>query len=115
MVSINGDGGFGFCLNELATMALHEIAAVAIVFTDDAFGNVRRIQQEQFGGRTIASDLLNPNFLKLAEAFGVAGRHADTPDKLRTTLRESIRANEPTLIAVPIGPVPNPWTVLGVR
>ena len=61
-------------------MALHEIAAIAIVFTDDAFGNVRRIQQEQFGGRTIASDLLNPNFLKLADAFGVVGRHADTPE-----------------------------------
>jgi acetolactate synthase-1/2/3 large subunit len=115
VVSINGDGGFGFCLNELATMAMHGIAVVAIVFTDDAFGNVRRIQQEQFGGRTIASDLLNPNFLKLAEAFGVTGRHADTPEKLRTTVGESIRANEPTLIAVPIGPVPNPWTVLGVR
>ncbi|HEX2280837.1 MAG TPA: thiamine pyrophosphate-binding protein, partial [Thermomicrobiales bacterium] len=41
VVSINGDGGFGFCLNELATMALHGIAAIAIVFTDDAFGNVR--------------------------------------------------------------------------
>ena len=83
--------------------------------SDDAFGNVRRIQQEQFGGRTIASDLRNPNFLTLAEAFGVAGRHADTPEKLRTTVREAIRANQPTLIAVPIGPVPNPWTVLGVR
>ena len=115
VVSISGDGGFGFCLNELATMALHGISAVAIVFTDDAFGNVRRIQQEQFGGRTIASDLKNPNFLKLAEAFGVTGRHADTPEKLRTTLRETIRANEPTLIVVPIGPVPNPWAVLGVR
>jgi acetolactate synthase-1/2/3 large subunit len=115
VVSINGDGGFGFCLNELATMALHGIAAVAIVFTDDAFGNVRRIQQEQFGGRTIASDLLNPDFLKLAEAFGVVGRHADTPEKLRIAVEESARANEPTLIAVPIGPVPNPWTVLGVR
>jgi acetolactate synthase-1/2/3 large subunit len=115
VVSINGDGGFGFCLNELATMAMHGISAIAIVFTDDAFGNVRRIQQEQFGGRTIASDLMNPNFLKLAEAFGVAGRHADTPEKLRTALGESILANEPTLIAVPIGPVPNPWTALGVR
>jgi acetolactate synthase-1/2/3 large subunit len=115
VVSINGDGGFGFCLNELATMALHNIAAIAIVFTDDAFGNVRRIQQEQFGGRTIASDLLNPDFLKLAEAFGVAGRHADTPQKLRTAVEESVRADEPTLIAVPIGQVPNPWTVLGVR
>jgi acetolactate synthase-1/2/3 large subunit len=96
-------------------MALHGIAAVAIVFTDDAFGNVRRIQQEQFGGRTIASDLLNPDFLKLAEAFGVAGRHADTPEKLRMAVEESVRADEPTLIAVPIGRVPNPWTVLGVR
>jgi acetolactate synthase I/II/III large subunit len=115
VVSINGDGGFGFCLNELATMALHNITAIAIVFTDDAFGNVRRIQQEQFGGRTIASDLLNPDFLKLAEAFGVAGRHADTPQKLRTAVEESVRADEPTLIAVPIGQVPNPWTVLGVR
>jgi acetolactate synthase I/II/III large subunit len=115
VVSINGDGGFGFCLNELSTMALHGIASIAIVFTDNAFGNVRRIQQEQFGGRTIASDLKNPDFLKLAEAFGVAGRHADRPEKLRTAVREAIQANEPTLIAVPIGPVPNPWTVLGVR
>jgi acetolactate synthase-1/2/3 large subunit len=115
VVSINGDGGFGFCLNELSTMVRHNIAVIAIVFTDDAFGNVRRIQQEQFGGRTIASDLLNPDFLKLAEAFGVAGRKAESPDELRTAVEESVRADEPTLIAVPIGPVPNPWTVLGVR
>jgi len=115
VVSVNGDGGFGFCLNELSTMARHNIAAIAIVFSDDAFGNVRRIQQEQFGGRTIASDLLNPDFLKLAQAFGVAGRRAESPDALRTAVEESVRADEPTLIAVPIGTVPNPWTVLGVR
>lgn len=115
VVSINGDGGFGFCLNELSTMVRHNIATITIVFTDDAFGNVRRIQQEQFGGRTIASDLLNPDFLKLADAFGLSGRRAESPAALRTAVAESVRANEPTLIAVPIGPVPNPWTVLGVR
>lgn len=115
VVSINGDGGFGFCLNELSTMARHAIAAIAIVFTDDAFGNVKRIQHEQFGGRTIASDLLNPDFLKLADAFGVSGRKADSPGQLRTAIEASIRADEPTLIAVPMGPVPNPWTKLGLR
>ncbi len=115
VVSINGDGGFGFCLNELATMVRHDIAAIAVVFTDDAFGNVRRIQQEQFGGRTIASDLLNPDFGKLADAFGVAGRQAASPAQLRSELKASIRANEPTLISVPLGPVPNPWTKLGLR
>jgi len=115
VVSINGDGGFGFCLNELSTMARHDIRAIAVVFTDDAFGNVRRIQQEQFGGRTIASDLRNPHFGKLAEAFGIAGRHADSPAELGAAIEESIRANEPTLIAVPIGQVPNPWSVFGLR
>ncbi len=115
VVSINGDGGFGFCLNELSTMARHEIAAVAIVFSDDAYGNVRRIQREQFGGRTIASDLRNPDFLKLADAFGIAARRAETPDALGTALRDSLNAAEPTLIEVPIGPVPNPWTALGLR
>lgn len=115
VVSINGDGGFGFCLNELSTMARHNIGAIAIVFSDDAFGNVRRIQQEQFGGRTIASDLRNPDFLKLAEAFGIAGRRAETPAQLRTAVEEAVKADEPTLIAVPLGPVPNPWAALGMR
>ena len=115
VVSINGDGGFGFCLNELSTMAKHNIGAIIIVFTDDAFGNVQRIQREQFNGRTIASDLLNPDFMQLAEAFGVTGRTATTPDELRAAITDSIAADEPTLIAVPIGKVPNPWTALGLR
>jgi acetolactate synthase-1/2/3 large subunit len=115
VVSINGDGGFGFCLNELSTMARHDIAAIVVVFSDDAFGNVRRIQEVQFDGRTIASDLLNPDFLKLADAFGVAGRKAESPAALRAAIEESIRAEEPTLIAVPVGPMPNPWKSLGLR
>jgi len=115
LVSINGDGGFGFCLNELSTMFRHDIRAIAVVFTDDAFGNVRRIQNEQFGGRTIASDLANPDFLKLADAFGVAGRRAESPAELRKEIEASLRANEPTLIVVPLGSLPNPWTALGLR
>ncbi len=115
VVSINGDGGFGFCLNELSTMYRHDIRAVVVVFSDDAFGNVKRIQQEQFGGRTIASDLTNPDFVKLAESFGISGRTAKSPAALRTAIDDALRADEPTLINVPIGPVPNPWTRLGLR
>ena len=115
VVSINGDGGFGFCLNELATMVRHEIPAVVVVFSDDAFGNVRRSQVEQFGGRTIASELVNPDYLKLADAFGISGRLAETPRALQSAIEEAIGANDPALIAVPIGRVPNPWTALGLR
>jgi acetolactate synthase-1/2/3 large subunit len=79
------------------------------VFVDGAFGNVRRIQQEQFGNRLIACDLANPDFVKYAESFGAAGRRARGPDELRVALRESIIRREPTLIEVPVGAMPSPW------
>jgi acetolactate synthase-1/2/3 large subunit len=115
VVSINGDGGFGFTLNELSTLVQHRIGLVTIVFNDNAYGNVRRIQNVDYNGRTIASDLVNPNYLKLADAFGVTGRRAETPGELRIALRESIKADEPTLIEVPVDVMPNPWTALGLR
>jgi acetolactate synthase-1/2/3 large subunit len=107
VVSINGDGGFGYTLNELSTLVQHDIRLITIVFNDNAYGNVRRIQDEDFGGRIIASDLVNPNYQALAAAFGITGRRAETPAELRVQLRESLRADEPTLIEVPVGVMPN--------
>jgi acetolactate synthase I/II/III large subunit len=109
VLSINGDGGFMYTANELATAVRHRIPLTAIVFTDGYFGNVRRIQEELFGNRLIACDLANPDFVKYAESFGAAGRRARTPEDLRTALRESFRCREPTLIEVPVGPMPSPW------
>ena len=83
VLSINGDGGFLYTGNELATAIRHRIPLVAVIFVDGAFGNVRRIQQEQFGNRLIACDLANPDFVKYAESFGAAGRRARDPDELR--------------------------------
>lgn len=115
VMSINGDGGFGFCLNELATQAYHGIASITLVFNDQAFGNVRRIQTEEFNGRTIASDLRNPDYVKLAESFGVTGRSTDSPEGLATHLDEAIKANEPTLIEIKVEAMPHPWRALGLR
>jgi acetolactate synthase-1/2/3 large subunit len=115
VVSINGDGGFGFALNELATQAYHNIASITLVFNDSAYGNVKRIQQTQFAGRTIASDLRNPDYMKLADAFGVAGRRATDADSLAIQLREAIKANEPTLIEIPVPPMPDVQKTLALR
>jgi acetolactate synthase-1/2/3 large subunit len=109
VLSINGDGGFLYTGNELATAIRHRIPLVAVVFVDGAFGNVRRIQQEQFGNRLIASDLANPDFVKYAESFGAAGRRARGPDELRVALREAFARREPSLIEVPVGSLPSPW------
>ena len=109
VLSINGDGGFLYTANELATAMRHRIPLVAVVFVDGAFGNVRRIQEEQFGNRLIASDLANPNFVKYAESFGAAGRRAHNPVELGAALRLAFARREPTLIEVPVGPMPSPW------
>jgi acetolactate synthase-1/2/3 large subunit len=110
VVSISGDGGFMFTANEMATAVRHRIPLIAIVFNDGAFGNVRRIQQERFGNRLIASDLANPDFIKFAESFGAAGERARSPDELRAALRRALaRRDGPTLIDVPVGPFPSPW------
>ena len=110
VVSISGDGGFMFTANEMATAVRHRIPLTAIVFNDGAFGNVRRIQQERFGNRLIASDLANPDFVRFAESFGAAAERARTPHDLRGALRRAFaRRDGPTLIEVPVGPFPTPW------
>src|SRR5262245_57119569 len=110
VVSISGDGGFMFTANEIATAIRHRIPLTAIVFADGAFGNVRRIQQERFGNRLIASDLANPDFVRFAESFGAAAERARSPEKLRGALcRAFARKDLPTVIEVPVGPFPSPW------
>jgi len=109
VLSINGDGGFLYTGNELATAVRHQIPLVAMIFVDGAFGNVRRIQQEQFGNRLIASDLANPDFVKYAESFGAVGRRARTPEEIRPVLRNSFARREPVLIEIPLGALPSPW------
>ncbi len=112
VVSISGDGGFMYNVQELSTMARHRLNVVAVVFNDGAFGNVLRIQREAFGGRTIASDLLNPDFVRLAEAFGMDGTRVDTPEALRAALAAALARDRPALIEVPIGEVKNFRTVV---
>ncbi len=115
VVSINGDGGFMYNVQELSTIARHGIAVVTVVFDDGAYGNVRRIQRQQFDGHTIASDLVNPDFLKLADSFGIRGIRADGPVQLRNAIREALRRGEPALIAVPVGEMPSIWHLLRGR
>jgi acetolactate synthase I/II/III large subunit len=113
VVAINGDGGFMFTANELATAVRHRIPLTAIVFADGAFGNVRRIQEERYGNRLIACDLANPDFVRFAESFGAAAERAREPTELRGALRRAFKRRDgPTLIEVPLGVLPSPWDFL---
>lgn len=106
-----GDGGLLFNVQELATAVQHRIPVTVVVFNDNAYGNVRRMQRQRFG-RLIASDLRNPDFVRLAESFGVRGVRADGPDQMVAAVREALDGDGPVLIEVPVGEMPDPFPVL---
>jgi len=112
VVSIAGDGGFMYNVQELSTAALHGIDVIAIVFADGAYGNVRRMQKNDYGNRLIATELMNPNFPKMADSYGIAGVRVTTPDGLRRELAAALKRRGPSLIEVSVGEMPDPWPTL---
>jgi acetolactate synthase-1/2/3 large subunit len=114
VVSINGDGGFMFGIQDLATAVQYGINLISIVFNNQSFANVRRDQQRFYNGRLLGSDLVNPDFVKLAESFGVAGYRANGPEALKPILEKALSADAPALIEVPIekGAEASPWQFL---
>lgn len=111
VVSIAGDGGFMFGVQELATAAQYGLGVVVVVFDNAAFGNVRRDQIRRFQGRELGSFLNNPDFLKLAESFGVRGLRAENPAALKPALETALADGGPVLIHCPVefGTEADPW------
>lgn len=111
VVTVAGDGGFMFNVQEMATAAQFNIPMVCVVFNDSAYGNVKRIQQTSHQGRVIASDLKNPDFVKLGESFGVKSCRTDNPEGLRAALKEGFDHDGPVLIEVTLdlADIPAPW------
>jgi acetolactate synthase I/II/III large subunit len=115
VLAITGDGGFMFTATEMATAMRHRIPLVTLVFNDGAYGNVRRIQQERYGYRLIASDLANPDFVAFGKSFGAEAMRANSPDELRRALRRAFaHRSGPTLIEIPVGELPSPWEFLNM-
>src|SRR3569833_9097 len=114
VVAITGDGGFMFGVQELATAVQFNIGVVTLVFNNNAYGNVRRDQRERFDGRVVASDLVNPDFVKLAESFGVGASKVTSPDHYKTTLETALAHGGPYLISVevPRDSEVTPWTFI---
>ena len=109
VISVNGDGGFMYTMPELASAVHHNLDIVAIVFADGHYGNVRRQQKLEHDGKVIASDLTNPDFVKLAESFGALGLRADGPEGLRAALKLAFKQRGPAIIEVPVGEFTEPW------
>jgi len=110
VLALCGDGGFMYNSQELATAVMHGINVVAVVFNDGAFGNVLRDLEMDYGGQ-IGARLHNPDFVKLAEAYGAVGFRTDEPTQLGDAVAKAFDADRPAVVDVPVEgmPIPKMW------
>jgi acetolactate synthase-1/2/3 large subunit len=102
VAAVVGDGGFQFTMQELATAIQFRLGIPIIIFNDSTYSAVKDEQKQTRGGRYAAVDLVNPDYVKLAEAYGIPGVRAESPEELTAAIREALTRDQPTIIDVPI-------------
>jgi acetolactate synthase-1/2/3 large subunit len=75
--AILGDGGFQMCGMELMTAVNYRVPINVVMFNNGAMGLIRKNQQQQYGGRYIGCDFVNPDFSLLAQSFGIAHKRVE--------------------------------------
>ncbi len=108
VVVLCGDGGFLFNCQELAAAVQSKVPLVVLVFNDSAYGVLRPQQEVRYGGAH-AVDLVNPDFMALAGAFGVDGCRVTSIEQLGPTVAKAIEADKTTVIELP-GTLP--WPIM---
>ncbi|MCW5852365.1 MAG: thiamine pyrophosphate-binding protein [Anaerolineae bacterium] len=108
VIAICGDGGALFTLQELATAVHYRIPVVLIVANDCGYRSIEAYQRRLYG-QPYAGELTNPDFVRLAEAFGAVGWRAETPAALETAVRSALAAQRPAVIEIPGVIEPAAW------
>ena len=108
VVDIAGDGSFGMTENNLATAVEEELPVIVVVLNNNVLGMVAQWQRLFYNERYSAVKLKgNPDFVKLADAYGAEGVRTETLDDFMTAVRRAMKADVPTVIDVPIHPDEN--------
>ncbi len=110
VVAVVGDGGFMYALPELATAVSYGINLITLVFNDGAFGSTKSEQQIRYHGRVVGTELKNPDFVRLAEAFGALGIKTN-PENIGEALKRALEAKKPVVIEVPLPTLIPPFQI----
>jgi acetolactate synthase-1/2/3 large subunit len=100
VIVISGDGGFQFNMQELGTAAQYGINVVVLLFNNGAWGVLHDRQRDYFEGRYLATELKNPDFVRLAESYGLAATRVTNRLEMSASLQDALNSNRFHLIEV---------------
>ena len=103
VIAVIGDGGFQMTLQELGTIMQYEIGVKIIVLNNNFLGMVRQWQQLFHGKRYSFTEMSNPDFIKLTEAYKITSRKVTLRDELRGALQEMLNAKTSYFLEAVVG------------
>ena len=99
VISMSGDGGFAMLMGDLLTLRQHELPVKMIVLNNHSLAFVE-LEMKAAGIVDYGTDLVNPDFTKIAEGAGLLGLRADTPDQVEPMIAQALRYNGPALVEI---------------
>ena len=99
VVTLSGDGGLAMLMGDLLSLRQLQLPVKVIVFKNDALAFVE-LEMKAAGILDFATDLDNPDFAKMAEAAGLLGLTAETPDQVRPMITQALKHEGPALVEV---------------
>jgi pyruvate dehydrogenase (quinone) len=99
VVTLSGDGGIAMLLGDLLTLRQLKLPVKLVVFNNSSLGFIE-LEMKAAGILEFATDLVNPDFAKMAEAAGVLGLRAETPEQVRPMLTQALQHDGPALVEV---------------
>jgi acetolactate synthase-1/2/3 large subunit len=101
VVSFSGDGGFVMTCQELATAARYQLRMIILIHNDSAYGAIKHLQRIKCEARYRDTELNNPDFVQLAQVFGIPARRIGDAASFAATLREALAQRGPFVIEIP--------------
>lgn len=114
VVSISGDGSFQMCEQELGTLKAYDLKVVTCIFNNNNLGMVRQWQDLFYDKKYSHVDLKHgsPDFVKLAEAYGLNGFRPQTRDELEEVLKEALNGEFAAVVDCPMAYEMNVWPIV---
>ncbi|MDJ0626242.1 MAG: biosynthetic-type acetolactate synthase large subunit [Candidatus Caenarcaniphilales bacterium] len=114
VICITGDGSFQMCLQEIGTMVAHNLPVVVVILNNGNLGMVRQWQELFFNRNYSFSDLQvgSPDYVKLAESYGIKGLRTDSADDLESILKEAIGSAQPVIVDLQMHPEANVYPIV---
>ena len=104
VVCFTGDGDFLMSAGELATAVQYELPILVLVVDNGMYGTIRMHQERNYPGRVVGTDLRNPDFAALAQAYGAYGETVERTEDFAGAVERALASRMPALLSLRVDP-----------